>query len=237
MPEASTRHHGEADRVQAAGPLVEAKLEILGHAAGLRAVVERHHEDGQEDHGGDGPDPVEMAGGDAVLCPAGAHADEFQGPQVGRDERQAGDPGGDGPAGLEEIGAVLHRALQRESDSQDEDDVDGKNCVVDNSPVRKCMESSPKVAVDCLAQHQKTRVAIMTHDRRGAARVVRKIFRVGQVSNVSIREGRPEPARAVPARISLVPQTLMPDRPATRKRVPRCRACSGLRRHRRFRHR
>ena len=72
------RHHRKADRIEAARPLVETELEVFGHAAGLAAVIEGHHEDGQEDHRGDGADPVEVAGGDAVLGAAGPHADQLQ---------------------------------------------------------------------------------------------------------------------------------------------------------------
>ena len=74
-----------------------------GTRAGLGAVVERHHEDADEDHGGDGADPVEVAGDDAVLGAGGAHADDFLRAEVGGDEGEAADPGGDGAPGEEEV--------------------------------------------------------------------------------------------------------------------------------------
>ena len=81
-----------------ANPFVEAHLQIFRHRARLGAVVKRHHEHGQEDHGGNRADPVEMRGGDAVFGAAGRHADEFQRAEIGGNKGQTGDPGGNGAA-------------------------------------------------------------------------------------------------------------------------------------------
>ncbi len=40
--------------VQGARFFIEAELQILGHAAGAASVIERHHEDAHEEHGGNG---------------------------------------------------------------------------------------------------------------------------------------------------------------------------------------
>ena len=124
-------HDGEGEGVEGAGLLVEAHAQVLGHGAGLGAVVERHHEDADEDHGGDGADPVEVAGDDAVLGAGGAHADHFLGAEVGGDEGQAADPGGDRAAGQEEVVAGPHVALEGEADAQNEDEVDQHDEPVD----------------------------------------------------------------------------------------------------------
>ena len=108
MPDENTRHRRERDRVEAARLLVEPQLEVLGHRARPRAVVERHHEDADEDHRRDRADPVEVAGRDAVLGARGGHADHFLRAEVGREEREAGDPRGNRAAREEEVLARLH---------------------------------------------------------------------------------------------------------------------------------
>ena len=115
-----------------AGLLVEAQAQVFGHRARLRAVVERHHEDADEDHGRDGADPVEVAGDDAVLGAGGAHADDFLGAEVGGDEGEAADPGGNGASGEEEVVAGAHVALEGEADAQHEDEVDQHDEPVDD---------------------------------------------------------------------------------------------------------
>ena len=63
------------------------------------------------------------------LAPRGPHAHQLLGAQVGRNERQAGDPRGNGPAREEEIRAALHEPLQREADPQHEQRVDDDGIV------------------------------------------------------------------------------------------------------------
>jgi len=128
-------HHGEGEGVDGAGLLVEAEAEVFGDGAGLGAVVEGHHEDADEDHGGDGADPVEVAGDDAVLRAGGSHADDFLGAEVGGDEGQAADPGWDGAAGEEEVVAGAHVALEGEADAQHKDKVDQHDEPVDDGKI------------------------------------------------------------------------------------------------------
>jgi hypothetical protein len=84
--------HGEAEGVQQVRRPVEAQPQVLRHAAHLRAVVERHHDDAEEHHRRHRADPVIVDGHRAVLRAVGRHADDLQGAQVGRYERQAGHP-------------------------------------------------------------------------------------------------------------------------------------------------
>ena len=124
-------HDGEGDGVEAARRLVVAELEVLGHGPDAAAVVERHHEDAQEDHGRDGPDPVEVDRGDAVFGRVGHHADDLEGAEVGREEGQARDPAGEGAAREEEVLARLHVLLERVADEDHDQDVAADDGVID----------------------------------------------------------------------------------------------------------
>ena len=117
------RHHREGDRIEGTGAFVKTEFQVLGNGSGLRAVVEGHHEDREEDHRGNRPHPVEVAGRDAVLGTRGRHAHEFQRPEVGGEEGEPRHPGRDVPTGEEEVGRGLHLALQREADADNEDHV------------------------------------------------------------------------------------------------------------------
>src|ERR1019366_6051212 len=92
---------------------------------------EGHHEYGQEHHRRDGAHPVEVAGHDAVLGAGSSHADDFLSAEVGGEESQARDPGGNGAARHEEVGAALHIAFEDPPDADDEGKVDEQNSVVD----------------------------------------------------------------------------------------------------------
>ena len=63
-------------------------LQVLGHRARPRAVIERHHEHADEHHRRDRADPVEVAGRDAVLGAGRGHADHFLRAQVRGEEGQ-----------------------------------------------------------------------------------------------------------------------------------------------------
>ena len=128
-------HDGEGEGVDGAGLLVEAEAEELWDGTGLGSVVERHHEDADEDHGWDGSDPIELAGDDAVFGSGGAHADDFLGSEVGGDEGEAADPGGDGASSEEEIVGGAHVALEGEADAEDEDEVDQHDEPVDDGEI------------------------------------------------------------------------------------------------------
>ena len=103
-------HHGERHGVDRTGLLVEAEAQVLGDRTGPGPVVERHHEQAEEDHGRDGADPVEVARSDAVLRARRSHPDHLLSAQVGRYECQPGHPRGDRPAGEKEILAGVHIA-------------------------------------------------------------------------------------------------------------------------------
>ena len=128
-------HHRKGAGIPGPRLLVEAQAQKLRHRARLGAVIERHHEDADENHRGDGADPVKVAGHDAVLGARGAHADHFLGAEVGRDESQTADPGRQRPAGLEVIFAGFHEPLECEADAQHKSEVQQHDEPVDGGQV------------------------------------------------------------------------------------------------------
>ena len=109
-------HEGEADAGEAARALAEAKLQIAGDGVRLGDVVEGHHDDAEEEHGGDGADPVPVGGEDSVLVGRAGPAHQFERAEIGGDEAEAGDPGGHLAPGQKELLAGVGRALHIEAD-------------------------------------------------------------------------------------------------------------------------
>ena len=124
------RHHCKGDRIEGTGSFVEAKLQVLGDGTGLRAVVKGHHEDGQEDHRRNRPDPVEVAGCNAVLGTTGRHPDQFKRTEIGRKKGKSRHPGRYIAAGEKEVGRGLHLPLQGEADTDNKDDVEGEDRII-----------------------------------------------------------------------------------------------------------
>ena len=129
-------HHGEGAGVERAGLLVEPHAEKLGDAARLGAVVEGHHEDAHEYHCRNCADAVEVSRLEAVLGAGRAHADDLLRAEIGADEGQAADPGRQRAAGLEEVLAGLHRALEGKADAQDKDEVEQHDQPVNGSKIQ-----------------------------------------------------------------------------------------------------
>ncbi len=127
--------HGERRGVQRVGRVVEAQAQVVRDAADLGPVVEGHHHDAQEDHRGDRADPVEVHGRDAVLGTVGGHAEDLERAEVGGDEGQAGDPGGQRPAGQEEVEVRLDRQTRDGADPEHHDEVDAEDRVVERAGV------------------------------------------------------------------------------------------------------
>jgi hypothetical protein len=122
---------GEGDRVEQVGGPVEPQAQVLGDAADLGPVVEGHHDDAEEDHRGDGPDPVVVQRHEPVLGTVGGHPDDFEGAEVRRDERETGDPGRQRPAGQEEVDAGADRAAGCEADPENRHEVQCDEQIVD----------------------------------------------------------------------------------------------------------
>ena len=128
------RRDRERDRVEDVRAVVEAQPQVLRHRADLRAVVERHHHEAEEDHRRDRADPVVVDRRDAVLGAVGPHAEHLDRAEVRRDEREAGDPRGQRAAREEVVEARPDVALRREADAEDDDEVRQQDRVVE--PVR-----------------------------------------------------------------------------------------------------
>jgi len=163
MPGGEDGHGGETARVPRAGLFVEPQPEEFRHRARFRSVVERHHEDADKNHGGNGADPVEVAGDDAILCAGSAHADDFLGAEVSRDESQTADPGGQRAPGLEEVLAGFHEAFECEANAQHKNEVQQHDEPVDGGQVHALLSSmedwmpSPQATVHgCMGQVQMT---------------------------------------------------------------------------------
>jgi hypothetical protein len=67
MPLMKHGHEAEGDGGEGARRFAEAQLEVAGDGVRLGDVIERDHHDPQEEHGGDGADPIPVRGQNAVL--------------------------------------------------------------------------------------------------------------------------------------------------------------------------
>jgi hypothetical protein len=121
---------GKASCVELVGRRVEALEHVLRDAAHLRAVVERHHHDTEEDHRRHGADPVEVRRRDAVLRAVRGHAKDLESSEVRRDEGEASHPGRQRTPGEEEVQAALDAAPGREPDAEDDHEIDQQDGVV-----------------------------------------------------------------------------------------------------------
>ena len=115
---------------------VEAHPQKLGDASDLRAVVERHHHDAEEDHRRNGADPVVMRGRDAVLRAVGGHTQDLESAEVRRDEREAGDPGGHCAAGQQEVEAGADAAPRQPADPENREEIAAEDEVVEPVEVK-----------------------------------------------------------------------------------------------------
>jgi hypothetical protein len=127
-----SQHRGRSERhgVEQVGGRVEAPEQELRHAAHPGPVVERHHDDAEEHHRRDRADPVEMHCRQAVLSAVRGHAQDLDGPEVGGDEGQAGNPGGQRPAGQQEVLAHGDGPPGHHPDRDDQDEIDRQDDVV-----------------------------------------------------------------------------------------------------------
>ena len=96
------------DGVERARFFVKAKAEIFGNGARAGAVVERHHENADENHRGNRANPIKMTGGDSIFRAAGGHADNFLRAEIRGNKCEAANPCGKGASGKEKIGAGFH---------------------------------------------------------------------------------------------------------------------------------
>ena len=117
------RHGSKGDGVERPRLFVKAQSQILGYRTRPRAVIKRHHENAYKHHGGNGADPVEMAGGNAVLGARSRHANHFLRAQVGRQESQTTNPCGNRTASQKKICAGASLPFKHHSDAQHKDEI------------------------------------------------------------------------------------------------------------------
>src|SRR5215469_479492 len=106
------------------GLLVKAEAEVAGDRARAGAVVDGHHEDAEEEHGGDGAERVELRRCESVASAKSADADDVWRAEGCCHEGEAAKPGRERAAGFEEITGGLDRRTESEGDAQCERDVD-----------------------------------------------------------------------------------------------------------------
>ena len=138
----------EGHRVEQVRRRVEPPQQELRDAAHPRAVVERHHHDAEEHHRRHGADPVEVHGRDAVLRAVGGHAEDLDRAEVRRDEREAGHPRGQRPAGQQEVLAGRDRAPRHHADRDHEREVDREEGVVEEVDVESQHRGPPSRQTD-----------------------------------------------------------------------------------------
>ena len=116
-------HNRERDGAQCTGRLPVAKLQVTRYRVGLRNVVEGHHDQSQEQYGGNGPDPVKVCGQNPVLIGGCRPAHQLQRAEVCRQEAQTRNPGGHLPPGQEEVFSRLGIPLEVKPHREDRDEV------------------------------------------------------------------------------------------------------------------
>ncbi len=116
-------HEGEADGRKRAAGFSETQFQVAGHRVRFGNVIERHHDEREEEHGGNGADPIPVRGEDAVLIGGAGPAHQFEGAEIRGEETKAGDPGGHFATRHEEVFAGVRALLQIETNSENQDEV------------------------------------------------------------------------------------------------------------------
>ena len=136
---------GEGDRVHQVRAGTEPAEHELRNRADLRAVVERHHHDAEEQHRRDGAHPEVVHGRQPELRTRGRHPHDLDGPQVGRDEGQPRHPGGERAAREEEVEGVRDATTGHPADREHEPEVDEDDQVVDRIRVdQRCPDGDAR---------------------------------------------------------------------------------------------
>ncbi len=99
----------------------------------LGDVIERHHDDAEKEHRGDGADPVPVRGQDAVLICSASPTHQLKRSQIGGDEAETRDPGGHLAAGQEELFAGVGGSFDVEADEENNDEIQKKDQDIDGS--------------------------------------------------------------------------------------------------------
>ncbi len=106
-----------------------------------------------------------MACHDAVFRAGGGHADDLLRAEIGREKRQAGDPGGNQSSGKKKIRACAHVAFQHKANAEDEGEIDDQNGAVDQTEVNGLHRKSGQPALQPLAQNSRWRCHLRDCER------------------------------------------------------------------------
>ena len=120
-------HEGERNRGQGAGRFAETQFQISRHRVGFGDVVERHHDQRQEQHRRDGADPIPMRRQNAVLVGRTRPAHQFERPQIGREKTQACHPRRHLPPCHEKVFAGIGSSPQIKANPQHQSKVESNN--------------------------------------------------------------------------------------------------------------
>ena len=123
----------------ARAPSPKRRLRYPGTEMRLRDIVERHHDDAEEKHRGDGADPIPMRGKDAVLVGGPGPAHQFQRAKIRGDEAKARDPRRHLATREKEFFACVRRSLDVEADEDHQGEIDHQDQDIGGSEMGQLM--------------------------------------------------------------------------------------------------
>ncbi len=121
---------------RAAG-LAETQLQISRDRVSFGNVIERHHDQRQEQHRRNGADPIPVGRQNAVLVGRSRPAHQFERAQIGGEKAEAGHPGRHLAPGHEEIFAGVRAPAQVEADGQNQREVESNDDDIDSGQMHK----------------------------------------------------------------------------------------------------
>src|SRR5262249_36277154 len=125
-------HEAKRNGGHGASGFSEAEPQIAWNRMGLGDVVERHHDQCEEEHCGNGANPIPMGGEDSILISGTCPAHQFQRAQVCGKKTKTSDPGGHGTASHEEVFAGVGAALEVEADDKYQREIENDDDEIDD---------------------------------------------------------------------------------------------------------
>src|SRR6266436_990780 len=86
------------------GSLVEPQFEEFRYGQCTAPHVDRHHAEGEEEHGGYSADPIKMEGFSTILCAGGDDSHNLERSAVCGEKSDCGHCGGQSASRMEELG-------------------------------------------------------------------------------------------------------------------------------------
>lgn len=98
-------HHDAAtDNIQGSSSFVEPQFKEFRYGQCTAPHVDRHHAEGEEEHGGYSADPIKMQGFSTILRTGGDDSDNLERSTVGSEKSDCGHHGGQRASRMEELG-------------------------------------------------------------------------------------------------------------------------------------